>query len=447
MDFDLAFQVGALLSVVIISATTVSFLLTLRGIRKRVTTNTFVALLLFAGACVFLTVSVVMSAFVQGTVVQRPVLMAFFLCTINCAIHVGTSSRRLPQLGLAITLGVTALTVAFTATTPTETSPVLIAATAVVFSTSLLLAIWLVLTAYSPFTVGLVLLNVSFLLSWATIIQGLVAEGQQAFMLIFLPVVVSGSVLGSLLKPWRRAVMLFTLFALLLTCIPIAMSALLTSSIIDVWLFALGALFVGLVAIAPLEYFVEQATEGGTRIPRYMAVMMIVIALLAASHSVVFGLIETLGTQPEAVLFVEWIMGLVGVVCFTMAAHYSLLKPQAFAALRLILISFSSVLLVLGNYYVRGGRWVYDTIFPYLALMIVIGIIGYLIVAQRLRAAGAGRAGRNFVVFSLMALMYAIVIFTIEDLGPILGAGLTVLCGVMLAASSPIRLRPRVRKQ
>jgi len=447
-DWLLAYEVGAVLSSGILMVSLVSFISALRKTHGSVAPNTFRALVMFAISAIMLGMIAVTTVYVSGTVGQRIWIALYLIFIINCQAQVATSDRRVHYVTYLAAILAAVGGIVSGMSSPTEVSPVLGMALAISFVVSFIVAFYLVLDAPSPFTVGILLLDLAFLGAWFSILEGLVPSVPEALVLVFLPVVTASAILGSMLRKWHRTVSLFLGFVAAIPCLSVSVAGLISDAVgtWEIWSFGFVALFVSMAALASLEYFLQQIGEAGAKVPQYMAIALAVISTMAGIHSVHHTVFIDVGVGSPTMAFsfllwTEWIIGLAGVSVFILAAFKSILRPVTFSAVRYVLIVLVSVLILLANEIVANGRWSYDQLFPALVGLIVFGILGYIEIARRLRTAGAGRAARNFVVFSLASLIFAVTIFMTEDLSVPIILVLLAISGIMYVSSSPRQLR------
>ncbi len=441
MDYVLAFQIGAIISAVILFFTLARFSYSLRRLRGKVSMATFRALMFLGGATLSLGMIIVTTAFVSGTVIQRPWLLMFFAFLIFSQVQVATNMQLLHRLSYIIVILAIIDALFISITSPLTISPHLLTLMVGGFILSLSLSIYLLKQSITIYSVSVFLLQVLFLLSWYVISNELITNlVTEPFLLIFMPTVIASAMLGSLLRPWRQIVYLCVLFFALIACPSIGIAALLSSPHYEIAVFAFGALFVALCALLSLDYFLREAIETGTHIPRYMSVCLIVAALLASSHTVAFSIVISTGEVAWNLSFVEWLVGLIGIAAFILCGHYAILSRSVFSAMRRVLICIVAVLFILGNAYVQDARWNFIDLVPSAAALILFGVAGYIKFAQRLQREGAARTARRFITFANMPLLFAISMMLTENLPFIIPMTLTVACGILLIVSSPVRL-------
>ncbi len=441
MDFMLAFRIGAIISVTVLAVSLVRFSYSLRGLRGKVKQTTFRALMFIGGASLCLGLMIFTSAFFAGTTIQRPWILLFFVFIISSQMNVATTRIVLHRITYLIAI-VSIIAVAFISiATPTTASPILISIVLpITFMCSILLSLYLLKHYVNIYSVSALLLNLLLILSWYIVSNDLIGNMVlEPFLLIFMPAVIASATVGSLLRPWRQMVLLTVLFFALIACPSIGIAALLSSTRYEISVFAFGALFVAFSSILSLDYFMREAIDTGARVPRYMSVCLIVAASLAASHTVAFSIVISLGVVGWNLVFVEWFMGLVGIAAFVLCGYYPVLSSGLFVTLRRVLICIVGVLFILGNNYVQGGRWNYQDLVLPTAVVILFGVAGYIKFTRRLSREGAAQSARRFLIFASMPLLFAIAMMLTEDIPFIISISLTLTSGVLLIVSSPVR--------
>lgn len=436
MDFGLSFHLGAVTVLFILIVSLVRYSKSILAVRDRVSSATIKALIFFALAGSTLSVIAFTSTLTEGTIGVRLWIVFFFVFLINAQMQIVTENRY-AHYGTYAVAGVATIWSVFVALgSPTEISPVLSLALYVTFSVALLLSIWLLYDSPSPFTAGMLIILLSFLGSWFSIITGLIFTDQQYFMIVLLPAVVSASILATMLQPWRHIITTFTLLMAVVVAVSIIPVAFIAGQF-EIWSFVALSSFVALAAISSIDFFVEQALETKARIPSLIAITLICISMIAVNHGVFWATLIDTGVQDEPLIFVEWALGVLGGSSFVLAGVFSTVSPSIQRVARHFMVAFSGAMIVLGHEYVRMNRWVYNDLFVILAGALTIGIIAYIRVAVRLRRLGSKRASRNFIAFMFAALGASIVAIASDNLPLPLSLTLLALTGIMLIFSSP----------
>ncbi|TFG13870.1 hypothetical protein EU537_05265 [Candidatus Thorarchaeota archaeon] len=439
MDFQLSIEFGAIVAIIILAGSLVKYSSSVLSVRKRVSGSTLKALVFFGASGAALGGLTFTSTLSAGTIAARFWIVLFFVFLINAQVQIATENRYAHYGTYLVAIVATTWSAIVALGSPTEVSPVLGLALYITFSVSLMLSLWLLYESPSPFTAGMLLILLSFLGSWFAIITELIFARPEYFLLVFLPVALSAAILRAMLQPWKQIITSFAGFMAIIVATALIPAAIISNQF-EIWLFVLLSTFVALAAIGSIDFFVEQALETRARIPALITITLICISMIAVNHGVFWSVLIETGLQDEPMLFIEWILGVAGASSFVLAGIYSLSSPSGRRIARHILVIFSGAMIVLGNDYVRMGRWVYNDLFLILSVALGIGAIAYLRVAKQLMESGATNAARNFIAFMFAALGSSIVTIASDDLPFWLSIALLALTGIMLIYSSPRRL-------
>ncbi|MEM2143047.1 MAG: hypothetical protein QXS20_01345 [Candidatus Thorarchaeota archaeon] len=450
--WSLTYSVAAVLSFGILLVSLVQYTLAVGSKRRALKPSTVRALAFFGISSLMVGLMAITLVFAEGTIVQRLWISIYLIFIINCEVQVATEDRRAHLLVYAIAVFSALGAIYAVSISPTEVSPILMTALTISSVVSLLLSVYLLRAAPSPFTNGVFLLNLTFLGLWYLIASGpLLTEIllYLKFFLIFLPVIVVSSMMGSLLKTWRRSVSLFALFLVLLPTVSISIVAVLVGgiSLWQVWTFSIVALLVSIVAVGSLEPLLGHISPS-TKVPLYLSVSLIVICGLSAFQSLMWTAIVA-GEMPrstvggEYLLYVEWLIGTVGVAAFILSSTRPLFSPMTFSIFRLSIIGLSSSQAVLALPALRydstwtAMRWDYEALYPVMIALLLVGTVGYLEIARRLARLGSFRAAVRFAAFSGACLLFGLTVLLIEPATTLIWLGCMGLSGLLLNRANP----------
>ncbi|MFO7837546.1 MAG: hypothetical protein R6V83_12965 [Candidatus Thorarchaeota archaeon] len=438
LDFMLTLYLSGAVSFAVLIASVIVFGNRLRSIYHTLTQNTKRSLVAFGISGVFLGL-VPIQAIVYPALV--PVwLTAFLSSLITSELYLYAESLTTLRIGVSA-----AFLVAFTVIVETllrtqrELTPIaLIAGLGSLLVSAAALGIYLLKESPSPFTGSIVVLIIIFVGTLLSANLGDVPAYPEYFMMESAPLLLTAAVLGTILKPWRLIVTVFLTLLGIVTAIALIIPAIIAGDIF-IWPYVICAVFAGLACVFPLNYFIKQAVDTGTRTPLYVSFTLISVALLAITHSNAWSIAVEQGAWDLNLLYVDWIIGVVAVISFTLSS-ISLLYSERITNLIIDgLIFGGTALLALGHPFVSDGRYQLSPLYIPLSFLIAAGIIGFFVVAYKLRRAGSGGAASRFILFSFASLSVGIVAMFSDRFPFPLTLILLVIPGLMLVVASPYR--------
>ncbi|MGV9169005.1 MAG: hypothetical protein ACOC38_03590 [Promethearchaeia archaeon] len=438
MDFVFASMIAGLVTASLLGASLIAYGRSVHTVKGKVASNTLHALILFGGAGVALAGLSIATSLYSGTVAHRPWIVLFFALLILSQVKVIFKSKRVHYAAYGIVLLAILFGIVVGYASPTQTSPILLFALSVIFASSLLLSVYFLWESPSPFSAGMLVLLASFLVSWISIVSGVFQQNPEYFLVLFLPAIIDSALLASMLRPWRRIITLVVLFTAIVVGASMFVASFLAGDT-QIWLFTTFSSLAAFSAIGGIDFFVEQYQESGARIPGYISAFLVSLSMLIINHVIFFGAFETYGQNDWNLLYLEWVIGVVAAGAYVMTSIQTMISVESSKHARRVVLAFMAIMIVLGNEYVRYGRWVYDDIFPLLLAFGGIGFVGYIVVVRRLLNSGNRSAAANFIGLMTGALATAFVIEYSDNLPLFVTLILLIITTIMVYQSSPRR--------
>ncbi|TFG13871.1 hypothetical protein EU537_05270 [Candidatus Thorarchaeota archaeon] len=301
------------------------------------------------------------------------------------------------------------------------------------------MGIVLVVRTPSPFTGSMLILLVVFVVTWISASSGTVASNPEFFMLEVAPIAIAASILAATLKPWRYIIIYFLAIFGAIASISLVIPALIAGDFF-IWTYTLIAPLAGISVIIPLDFFLEQVQELKTRTPQFISITLIGVGLLAITHANAWAIAVEMGEWDPGLLYVDWIIGVVAVMAFTLAGLSSVLSQKITGYILDIELLIASSFVVLGHPYIQAQRYGLQPLYIPLAGIILVGVLAHAYSARAIARAGSSSAARRFILFIMASLGIGIVAM-FSDVIPY-GAVLVliVLAALMLLLSGPRRI-------
>jgi hypothetical protein len=164
------------------------------------------------------------------------------------------------------------------------------------------------------------------------------------------------------------------------------------------------------------------------------------VGLLAITHANAWAIAVEMGQWDPGLLYVDWIIGVIAVMSFTLAGLSSVMSQKITGYILDIELLIASSFVVLGHPYIQAQRYGLQPLYIPLAGIILIGVIAHVYSARAIARAGSSSAARRFILF-IMASLGIGVVAMFSDVIPY-GAVLflIILAALMLILSGPRRL-------
>jgi hypothetical protein len=213
-----------------------------------------------------------------------------------------------------------------------------------------------------------------------------------------------------------------------------------------IWQFTIAAVAACLCVVAPLNFFIQQGADTGARTPRFIGVVLIALSLLILTHTNSWAIyLMEIGpkaalTWNEYMVSVDVILGVIAIGTFALAASAASFGERTYSTVREVVVIFGTAIAVLGLYPVRLDRWAANSLYPLLAILMVVGILLFVRVSIRIYRAGATRAAQNFMTFVISSLTIGVVVMFSDQIAALsfeIVLLMLTIAGVLALASSP----------
>jgi len=402
-----------------------------------------------------------LSIFALGAIFPTAILQPSFLPTIISLSFLGMvstqmllsfeSESRMSKIGWSfVTLWLLSVceSIARILFVPYPLPPIMVIVTLSIFMTTALVgSVYVLRESPSPFTGSMFVILVFTIVAGITAVAVNIILSPQFFLILITPVIVAAGVVSSLLRPWRN-IITTTMLGLFVSAGPGLFIGALIGGNMTIFLFTAALTFALVGLIVPLAFFLQQAVETRVTTALYISISLVAIGLLALTHGNNYAIANSaIGAWNETILFIDWMLGLIGVSAFTMASIAATFSANVRNASREVIIAFGFVLLTLGHPIVRFVEISGDLIMRWELDPLYLGVFGLLIVSftifgrisYQLYKAGSGRAGLRFVFFMFAALFLGIVAMFADMIPLGLLVPMLFLSGVLLILSSPKR--------
>lgn len=327
---------------------------------------------------------------------------------------------------------------------------------------SIVFSLILIRESPSTFTVSIFAMMLLYMATWVLASTAWTFNNPQFYIFQTIPLVVAAAIFSTVRRPLRTTLSAFLLLLMITVNVPLIHASSLTLEW-DIVLYVSAQAFVLVCMIAPLNYFIQQATESGALTPRYLAMVVAFVGVLVTWHSIGWGTFINLGYWNQYLIWVDILLGALAVSAFLLAAVASGFGDWMYATTREFSVIFGTSIGLLGFPVIQQammGAFGISEVGTYnnfilLAIVIVV-LVGFSVfsrVALRLRRVGASGAAQRLILFLLSAITTAFTTMISDDLYV---AGyfwlvllLLVFAGILaLASSPPITARfSRVRRQ
>ena len=172
----------------------------------------------------------------------------------------------------------------------------------------------------STFTASLLIILILYMATWVIGMTGWTFTNPQYYVIQVIPLIVAATVFSSVRRPWRTSLAVFVMLFTFTIGVPILTTAYNAGSWI-IFYFVAAEMFTVFCLISPLNYFLDQAAETGTKTPLYLGGVVAFIALLVSTHSLSWAVFVTDGySWNQYIVWVDVIIGSAAIVAFMLAA-------------------------------------------------------------------------------------------------------------------------------
>ena len=283
---------------------------------------------------------------------------------------------------------------------------------------SVYLALVLLRENPSTFSASLFIVLILYMLTWIIAATDWTFTHPQYYILQVIPLIVAATVFASIRKPWRRTLATFIMYFTITLGLPLIVDAYRIGSW-TIFYFVGVEVFTALCLIAPLEYFLEQATETGARMPLYLGAVVTFVALLVSTHSLSWAVFITqrLAWNPYLV-WVDVVIGSCAIIAFMLAAASSFYGEWIQTVTRETMIIFGTSAAFLTFPLTQPVTITNEYVWTAIGIIITIGALIFVGLSIRIARAGGGAAARRLMMFIISALMIAIVSMYSDNIPP-----------------------------
>ncbi len=303
-------------------------------------------------------------------------------------------------------------------------------------------SIYLLKESPSPFTGSMLVLVTITVVAWVAATIADLHGNPEYFIVNIAPLIVTTGILASLLRPWRRIISISVALLAFTVGVALGIPAFMAGEI-EIVMFAAVVAFAGICVAVPLDYFIEQATITRAKTPIYISLTLVMVALLAITHSSNYAIAYVSGAWvwDPTILFINWVFGIAAVCCFIMAGISVSFSNVARGASRDLLIGIGVALTMLGHPFVMNDRYILESLYLPLVILIAIGFIALSKVSLKLYRMGSGKSAARFVFFMFASLAIALVTMFADQMPIIFTVVMEISAGILLLASNPRALR------
>ncbi|MHA1906948.1 MAG: hypothetical protein ACW98Y_06615 [Candidatus Thorarchaeota archaeon] len=448
MDFYEALIASGSVIVVILLSTLLIYFARIREITADITPGTRRALYAYGGAGIGMMFASIVSIQPEGrflTMGAGAVFLGFILYAEMWILYEGKKASR--GGNAALLLMIVSLVSSFGAEYVYSSLSMLnMVAISILLVGTLTFTVVLLRENLTAFTGSLFAVLVLYLATWGLAATSWTFDNPEFYILQILPLVVAGSIYGSVRSSWRRTVALFIQLLNFSVLSPLIVVSFESGEPL-IWGVLVVEMIAGLALIAPLDYFYEQATKSGSMTSRYLGLTVSAVALLVITHGLSWAYyISNGGIQNVSwnfyMIWVDATIGGIAVIAFILAPITALFGEWVYSTSREIMVVFATIISVLAFPLVQAGRYSNEPLWLAFGVVILIGFIMYSVLAYRLSKAGARRAAINMMVFVVAAVLIALATMYSDDL-PLYMIVISLLIGAGLAlvSSPPVMAR------
>ncbi len=408
MDFQLSLTISGIVTIALLFAASILFASRLSKVFDDLTHETRRALSFFGFSLISMGMIVVQALVLPGLVT---IWVALVLCLLVISqSYLFASGKKFLHSSILVSF---IIFLAITVETIFRLSVSIIPIALIVGMSTLLVAatgmgIYLLVKAPSPFTGSIMVLLITFIITWLSASSGAVATNPEYFMLEVTPIAIAASILAATLKSWRYIV-IYSLGALgFIISISLAIPAFLAGDFF-IWTYTLIAPIAGISVIVPLDFFLSQVEELKTRTPQFISLTLIGVGLLAVTHANAWAIAVERGAWDTNLLYIDWIIGVIAVMAFTLAGLSSVLSQRATGYIVDIQLFIATIFFILGHPFIQAGRFQLQPLYVPLAGIILIGVVSHVYSARAIARAGSPTAARRFIMFIMASLGIGIV--------------------------------------
>jgi hypothetical protein len=285
---------------------------------------------------------------------------------------------------------------------------------------SLYLALVLLRENPSTFSASLFIVLVLYMATWVIAATDWTFNNPQYYIIQVIPLIMAATVFSSIRRPWRSMLAAFIMLFTTTLGIPLLTTSYSAGSW-TIFFFVGVEILATFCLIAPLNFFLDSATETGSRMPLYLGAVVALVALLVSTHALSWAVfISTPGmVWNQYLVWVDVIIGSCAIIAFMLAAVSSLYGDWALTFTREAMIIFGTAAAFLTFPLTQPAFVTNDLVWLAIGVIIAIGTLMFIGLSIRITRAGGGAAALRLMMFIVSALMIAIVSMYSDNIPPI----------------------------
>lgn len=270
----------------------------------------------------------------------------------------------------------------------------------------------------STFSASLLLVILLYVSTWITTATNWTFDHPQYYILQVIPFIVAATIFSTIRKPFRTTIATFILFFTVTAGIPLITAAYRAGSW-TIFYFVGVELFTAVCLIAPLQYFLEQASQTGAKTPLYLGAVVTFIALLVSTHSLSWSLyINQRLAWNQWFVWVDFVLLTCAIIAFMLAAVSSFFGSWIQTFTRETMIIFGTSAAYLTFPLTQPVSMTNDLVWIALLVIMALGSIMFVGLSVQIARAGGVSAARRLMMFIISALMIAIVSMYSDNIPP-----------------------------
>ncbi len=281
------------------------------------------------------------------------------------------------------------------------------------------------------------------MLTWVIAASNWTFTHPQYYILQVIPLIVAATVFASIRKPLRRILATFILYFTITVGLPLILDAFRAGSWV-IFYFVGIEVFTALCLMAPLEYFLEQASETGAKTPLYLGAVITCVALLVSTHSLSWAVfINQRLVWNQYLVWIDVIIGSCAIIAFMLAAVSSFYGEWVQTFTREAMIIFGTAAAFLTFPLTQPVTIANDYVWMAIGVIITIGALMFVRLSIRITRAGGRAAAQRLMMFIISALMIAVVSMYSDSIPPeppaipITAISILFIAGIIAVFSSP----------
>jgi hypothetical protein len=285
---------------------------------------------------------------------------------------------------------------------------------------SLYLALVLLRENPSTFSASLLIVLVLYMATWVIAATNWTFSNPQYYIVQVIPLIMAATVFSSIRRPWRSMLAAFIMLFTTTLGIPLLTTSYAAGSW-TIFYFVGVEIFATFCLIAPLNFFLDSATETGSKMPLYLGAVVALVALLVSTHALSWAVfISTPGmVWNQYIVWVDVLIGSCAIIAFMLAAVSSLFDDWALIFTREVMVIFGTAAAFLTFPLTQPSFITNDVVWLAIGVVIAIGTLMFIRLSIRIARAGGGSAALRLMMFIVSALMIAIVSMYSDNIPPV----------------------------